>query len=292
MAHGCQHRGTDFWPRNKECSRCLGLPEELCIVRTALARNLLPMAVTSADRCWGQQDFDRVEKAVAHVYTSEGLDPALPLYAFGASSGGEFVGALAGTSTVGREKLKCRIPQIMGISDDTVFSTLGPDGKEATWTAPPTVFIHMPVRDKMTAEGVAMTRMSMRASGVPVAEFHCKPLPITDNFFAERMDNVTLQQSKALSGALRKASLLDVDGQLRADPRREPYVWRQALLQTGVPQALEDSLEADLSGLSEEMNVAWAAHEMCASFASEMLEFCENPAEACKNHGWCDSGQG
>merc|ERR1719331_634378 len=153
LAHGCKHQATDFWPTSV-CSRCLGLPEELEIVRTALARNVLPVAITSKDRktgCWREEDISRVEIAIAHLYKVEGLDAKFPLYAFGASSGGRFVGSLARSEVIAPSKLRCRIPQIMGIDDEVAFT--GPGG--ISWQAPPTLFIHMAERDRHTAASVA-----------------------------------------------------------------------------------------------------------------------------------------
>merc|ERR1711957_575697 len=174
--------------------------------------------------------------------------------------------------------LKCRAPQIMATSDKTSFSATLQDGQQVTWPAPPTLFIHMP-RDERTAARVTPTVERLRKAGVPAAELHCKPLPITDAYFAERIEGVSLEQSAKLAQVLRGAGYLDSDNLLKDDPRGFDE-WVDALQSTGVPQALQDSLERDGSRLNEEMNVAWAMHEMCATFVDEMLDFCEHPPTA------------
>ncbi len=54
--HGCGHGAVDFFPKSAGCPKCIGLAEEVNITRTALARGLALVAVSSADRdgsrCW------------------------------------------------------------------------------------------------------------------------------------------------------------------------------------------------------------------------------------------------
>lgn len=289
LLHGCAHQGTDWWPR-EHCAHCLGLPEEIRILRRVLSRGYMAVAVTSIDResgCWTLPDLDRVEEALAHVYNSEGLASAFPLFAFGASSGGAFVGKLADTAVVGRTLLRCRIPQIMATPGTPRFSTTFQNGEHDSWPAPPTLFIHMPV-DSRTAHRVSTSLDELWAGSVTAAELKCVPLPITDTFFSSRIDGISDRQSQKLANVLRDNGFLDEQGYLREDPRGF-FDWRDALWSTGVPEELDDSLEPDGSKLNEEMNLAWAAHEMCATFVEEMLDFCEKPQATCAKHGWACS---
>ena len=86
LFHGCQHSATDFWSKHSSCATCIGermadalkplrcssviknssqctrlvssagLPEEKRIVRSAVARQYVPVAFSSMDRegsrCW------------------------------------------------------------------------------------------------------------------------------------------------------------------------------------------------------------------------------------------------
>lgn len=65
-----------------------------------------------------------------------------------------------------------------------------------------------------------------------------------------------------------------------------PPPQREAMLTSGVPQALGDELMPDASRLGEEITRAWAFHEMCATHADAMLDFCDDPSRACASHGW------
>merc|ERR550514_2509391 len=85
-AHGCQHSASDFWWSSDEtCSGCLGLPEELRIVKAALSRGLIFVAVSSADRaskCWSGADDARVRAALTHVVSKIPGSEKLPVFAF------------------------------------------------------------------------------------------------------------------------------------------------------------------------------------------------------------------
>jgi hypothetical protein len=56
LAHGCSHGAVDFWPKSSACPKCIGLPEERTIVKAALRRGYMVVAISSMDRansrCW------------------------------------------------------------------------------------------------------------------------------------------------------------------------------------------------------------------------------------------------
>ena len=148
------------------------------------------------------------------------------------------------------------------------------------------MFIHMPEHDRRTAAAVKSKLNDLRGDAILAGELHCMPLPLDDTFFSSRINGISVANSTQLVVALRSSGYLTQEGLLRADPRRPPGSWREALQQSGVPQLLRDSLAADKSALNEEMNRAWASHEMCATFAHEMLEFCDSPLATCQRYGW------
>lgn len=104
VAHGCNHAATDWWPASPRCPTCVGLPEERIIRKAALRRGYAVVAVSSFDRdtqCWhntgspaDSDDLQRLPDVLKAVVKEEGLG-SLPLYAFGASSGGGIVLRLA-----------------------------------------------------------------------------------------------------------------------------------------------------------------------------------------------------
>lgn len=72
---------------------------------------------------------------------------------------------------------------------------------------------------------------------------------------------------------LQQGDALDGEGYLRQDPR--VTTWRE-LLGDLRPSLLGDSLVADVSAISEEMNVAYAMHEITADFMTETINFFES----------------
>merc|ERR1719204_746751 len=100
LAHGCSHGAYDWWPKSEKCSHCIGLPEERTVVKAVLKRGFIALAVTSFDRmskCWQPNvDVPRVQKAIEHVLSGR----TMPIYAFGASSGGTFVIHLGNSDAV------------------------------------------------------------------------------------------------------------------------------------------------------------------------------------------------
>ena len=92
--HGCHHSAKDFFANNTKCTECRGLAQEMVITRTALNKGYVVIAISSFGTCWSKDiDAPRV-KAVLDVFFNDTALSHLPLYAFGASSGGSFVGML------------------------------------------------------------------------------------------------------------------------------------------------------------------------------------------------------
>ena len=123
-------------------------------MKAALSRGLIFVAVSSADRaskCWSGADDARVRAALTHVVSKIPGSEKLPVFAFGASSGGSFVGrlptALKGTNL----SVSCLLPQISALDRGSVksFVSAATEGEKF----PPTVFAHMS-KDSHTASAV------------------------------------------------------------------------------------------------------------------------------------------
>ena len=249
LAHGCNHQGTDFWHASAVCNKCLGLPEEVRIVKAALAANFAVIAVTSIDRdsgCWTfEADAPRVRDAIAAFRTAAGLPGSLPIVALGASSGGAFALQLPAV-------VPCMavVSQIMAIPPNMLPATM-----------PPTLFVHMP-RDQRTASYVHKDVRKLRQAGVAAHELQVHAQRPSKEFFLERIERLTPAAAASLHAALDKAGLLDKHGFLRDDPRRSD--WRGAIRSSAglAQQLLGDSLVGDASAISEALNVAWAMHEI------------------------------
>eukprot|EP00419_Tripos_fusus_P009266 CAMPEP_0172663670 /NCGR_PEP_ID=MMETSP1074-20121228/6087_1 /TAXON_ID=2916 /ORGANISM="Ceratium fusus, Strain PA161109" /LENGTH=423 /DNA_ID=CAMNT_0013479705 /DNA_START=59 /DNA_END=1330 /DNA_ORIENTATION=- len=285
IAHGCMHQATDvFEPEDssgrvfKECStsnfgRCLGLPEEVSLRRTALSRGYVVMAVSGGrgkQSCWSSTaDLARVAKAVHHVLKAEKLPEDTPVLASGASSGGAFVSELAlpltkpGDSAVGgMPHLKCVVTQV---------SSMGP----LSWADGgldrriPILFVHM-ARDGFTWDQVEDDFLILKDQGIRTAKLKVKPHKVDADFLSPCLDKAVAE--KAVRSLQRNGTILDEHGFLTQDARSR--VWVEPI-RMAIQGRSNDTLKADESCISERMNVAWAFHEFTAQFAEEMLDFCE-----------------
>ena len=263
------------------------MPEELAVVDKALARGYAVVAVSSVGRCWSIEDGLRVKSAIDFVLGKKG-NTALagkPVFAFGASSGGAFVGTLPFITPVVdgiiSQISSVRLPKLTDKA--SLSQELRARGGRDNF--PPTVFSHMS-RDEVTSKLVDGAKTYLEGMDVPVRVTKLKPLPIDENFFSERVrvrgrreaaggadgddngtagdegyadkEGIDAETSTKMVAALRGAGLLDPSGYLKEDPRSSD--WRQTL----APMANSDSLRPDESPLSEVLNVAYALHELSA----------------------------
>ena len=119
LAHGCSHSATDWWPTSDSCPKCIGLPVERAVVREALNRSYLVVALSSSDRsskCWSKRDLPFAGQVIDHLYSTV-LDSqwTIPLHLFGASSGGGFVGLFGKRGSLTRPVVASVCIQIMGL---------------------------------------------------------------------------------------------------------------------------------------------------------------------------------
>lgn len=145
LFHGCAHKGVHFFPPSEGCPPCEGLPEDMAIVKSAVAANYNVLAFTSLDRrsgCWSAADVELVTQHLAQVRAHTGLSEAGPLYGIGASSGGSFLLLLA---------LTLRFDAIVPMIASRPAARL-PDPPLVPF--PPTLFVHMS-RDARMAARVA-----------------------------------------------------------------------------------------------------------------------------------------
>jgi len=261
LAHGCSHSGTDWWDKSERCPKCIGLPEEKVIVARLVEEGYVPLAVSSQDRlgsrCWHENDIKPVLQAVKIVREKLGLSTE-PLFAFGASSGGTFV------------------------------SRLGTDPSRGFMVTAPQLLIDAhPTKADERASSIYFTYMARSGSqkmyervveeyrkfGYNIRSRFLSPLPITPTFFADRIESISPKTSSLMVVALQEAELIDESGMLLENPRGSP--WRKCLQKF----AMSDSLVADVSPISEVMNVAFAQHEMSSEFVDEMIDFFKEVAQ-------------
>lgn len=272
LFHGCSHSATDFFPKSASCQSCLGLPEELHIVRKCLARGLSTVAVSSSNRqrkCWQTNrtspdgpDYDRVESALKAAAGHGAFQRDQPLFAVGASSGGYFA-----------TSLKAKYPQLIA-SNSIVAPSATTSHSSHSSSMHPQVFTHMATRDTRTADQVGRDITKIESAKFAALSLAVQPIPITKEFLSIAFLNSGFpwwddKLIEDVHKAITDGGLLDSSGHLVEDPRRSN--WRSVLKH--LADRMNDSLVADRSPLSEELNRAWGAHEMTADRFDETLDF-------------------
>eukprot|EP01036_Dinobryon_divergens_P028192 gene28192-37095_t len=259
LAHGCQHSATDWWPHSQSCPQCIGLPVEREIVLEALRHDILPVALSSSNRahkCWTGRDVPVASRLIAHIYTRYlHSDYSIPLYLLGASSGGSFVGMLAQSKST-KPKVSAICVQIMALNN---YSSL-----------PPSLFVLM-TRDAATLRHVEKNAAHLKDFSI----LRVEEKPITPTFFYDHGQALSKEDSTAVHTALKKAALIGSDSFLTSDPRMSE--WRE-VVKTALPHIVPavDSLEPDLSPISELLNLARAQHEITDDYLHEVFEWFKN----------------
>lgn len=297
VAHGCQHSAGDFFLRSEDCPTCLGLPEERRIVLRALNRGYAVVAISSLDRhtrCWHAAKEDRDLQPVADILAAvQGKEGWMdkPMYALGASSGGAFVLALPLTVDLAGIS-----PQIMGLGEQHLRYVLQhmkdkvlprdehgkpkADGVDPSQLPdrpyPPTFFQHM-IWDKLTVKSVALNMDVLQSQGISVREITVESQPLYPHYFSDRIVGFPQQLSEGIVGTLKEHGLIGAKGYLKRDPRSTARDW-QWLIREKVQGFNEEEwpLQPDESGVHEELNIAYAGHEIISDYVDEMFDWWES----------------
>lgn len=260
--HGCRHSALDFFPKSDGCPDCVGLPEELHIVRLTIKHGFSVIAVSSTtENCWQTNDtaatgtdYTRVETAL-EISTNERVHiSTTPLFAVGISSGGRFATSLTPRFPI------AAVNSIISRSVILVRPNHNP---------PPHVFTHMHVRDDRTAGLIRSDMEEFKQRAIQAREFLVSPQAVTADFLKMAIPGLTEDVSKEIVAALTEKGFLNAEGHVAANPRTSD--WRSAL--ETLKERMSDSLVADASPLSEELNRAYAGHEITSDFFNDVLNF-------------------
>eukprot|EP01004_Peranema_trichophorum_P005505 NODE_4362_length_1179_cov_53.969697_g3853_i0.p1 GENE.NODE_4362_length_1179_cov_53.969697_g3853_i0~~NODE_4362_length_1179_cov_53.969697_g3853_i0.p1 ORF type:complete len:348 (+),score=65.73 NODE_4362_length_1179_cov_53.969697_g3853_i0:58-1101(+) len=259
LAHGCSHSATDFWDKSPNCPSCIGLPEDKALRQGLINSGYAVIAISSQDRegskCWNpEDDIDPVKNGLKSLIQRERMDQ-LPIYGIGISSGGGFVTFLSQSF-----KFDAIEVQIMGTLDEMISKSF-----------PPTLFTHMP-RDSRMANIIHKNMETLKSHAVRSAEIKVHPMPLSPDFFSNRVPEISPPLSAAIYKALVNASYLNEKGFLIEDPRGTK--WRE-VLRKSIPELKDTNMKPDESAIPEVMNVAYARHEIVARFMNERLQWFE-----------------
>ena len=312
LAHGCNHRATDFWPQSSTCGSCVGLPEEVRITQDALdagdadslsiqtragrplhclcslaavpsrqppvaavprLAGLAVVAISSSDEFSRCWHFDADGPTVKRALAQFVAAHGLAHLPLSA------LGASSGGAFVLQlpqlVHLHAVVSQIMAIPPAMLG---GGGGGRAERPFPPTLFVHMK-RDEHTATMAKRCIRKLKADGVSASEIEHAPLRVTARLFSERIRGLAVATAERLHRALLDFWLLDADGFLLHDPRRSG--WREAIAADaalaralpGLAPGEPDTLQPDESPVAEVLNVAWAMHEIMSDHNRATLQW-------------------
>ncbi|KAI5662022.1 hypothetical protein M9H77_21345 [Catharanthus roseus] len=255
LAHGCNGRAANFWDKSPKCPNCVGLPEERLIVLHALARKFAVLAVSSVGRCWSFKEERVVVKEIIEWWVAKQRLQKLPLVALGASSGGYFVSVLAAD---------LRFSSITVMIAEGMF-----DNMDITNSYPPTLFVHMP-KDEARMWKIDKYLSVLRQKGIDVAEIKCMEFPLTPSYLANRIPGIDPATSKELFNLFLDKGYIDKNGYMTNDGRA--IRWKAALQERKI--RLQD--KSLVNHIQEEMNLAFAYHEMTSLQVDQIFEWFES----------------
>ncbi|XP_039121086.1 uncharacterized protein LOC120257867 [Dioscorea cayenensis subsp. rotundata] len=255
IAHGCNGRAANFWDRSPECPNCVGLPEERLIVLQALERKFAVLTVSSLGKCWSfGKEKDSVRWIVKWWIEKHRLEK-LPVVALGASSGGYFVSALAG---------EMKFSGIVIMIAEGVF-----DRMPVSPGYPPTMFVHMP-KDRVRMNLIGKYMEDLRKKGVQVSEVRCLEFPLTPSLLFDRIPGLDESLSVKLFELFREKGFINEEGYMIKDGRATG--WKQALKERDASMVKFELLDH----IQEELNLAFAYHEMTSLQADGMFNWFES----------------
>ena len=134
---------------------------------------------------------------------------------------------------------------------------------------PPTLFVHM-VKDQHISELIHNSIVRLKHENIPVEELKVQSKPITSTFFYDHGKVLNLEDSKKLHLAFIANNYIEkTTYELKDDPRQSQ--WRTIFRKT-LPLN-DDNLIADLSPISELMNLAYGQHEITDEYLDETFAF-------------------
>ncbi|CAN0913925.1 hypothetical protein LINGRAHAP2_LOCUS28226 [Linum grandiflorum] len=254
LAHGCNGKAANFWDKSPTCPNCIGLPEERLLVSNALSRNFAVLAISSRKRCWTfREEMSTVKDIIQRWVREKNLDK-IPVVALGASSGGYFVSALA---------TKMNFSSITIMIAEGVFGAM-----DIPNDYPPTLFVHMP-KDIDRQQKIGMAMEMLKSKGVDVAEVECLDLPLSRGFLAERVPGLDPSVSARLFDLFKGNGFVDEKGYMKRDGRVTR--WKEAVRKSGI--RVEEAL---FQHVQEELNLAFAYHEMTSLPSNDVFKWFES----------------
>eukprot|EP00823_Brevimastigomonas_motovehiculus_P002645 TRINITY_DN1593_c1_g1_i1.p1 TRINITY_DN1593_c1_g1~~TRINITY_DN1593_c1_g1_i1.p1 ORF type:complete len:334 (+),score=47.81 TRINITY_DN1593_c1_g1_i1:39-1040(+) len=272
LFHGCSHSAIDFFQQ----------PEDRYILKQALKARLGVVAFSALDSCWSEtwpvhenRDVIHVQRAVRSFMQNHAHSfGKLPLFGFGASSGGSFVSILARSGALGFTGV---IIQISPGNSLAFRESTSP----SLASFPPTAFIYMKGDlHWASASNINAIAARLKSNHVPVRVYSCSSHPLNPNYFFRRMDadlftGMSESVSERLVDFIRRSNFLSNDLYLQDDPRDSDIIsLLRSHLQSLLPALSSHSIEQLwLPAFFEMLNVAFGRHELTSQHFVSALKF-------------------
>jgi hypothetical protein len=277
LLHACTHTALKFFSSSPStCPNCVGLSEELRIVRLVIASGYIPVAISSIDRmsgCWSAApDVVRIEAVLKHSSMSQfikttrsdsGRNPTSRVIAIGASSGGAFAAEL-----VTRDIVDSALIMVMSLSNDVVTKL---------HKSPKPIYLAPMSRDVGTTKRVMKNYHDLESvrKFIILDTSTCDSFPLTTRYLIERVPGMTTDTGNELISLLKNGGYIDVtNNRFIVDPTNSN--WRTFISPANTTHwKNEFVLTPGYSPLAKALNRAWAFHEYCSETVIPALEFFE-----------------
>ena len=278
LLHACSHSALKFFSPSPQCPGCVGLSEELRIVRLVLERGYTPVAISCIDqrrRCWSEpRDIPRIQHVFKHSLFANYQRSNGRVFSIGASSGGAFAANL-----VNRQMAQAAVVMVMSLSNEEVTKLKN--------NPKPIYFAPMP-RDKATMKRVIQNYQDLHnianSNGnskqkVILDTQTCDSLPVTPSYLIQRVPHMTEEAAISLVSKLKSAGHISLSSNMmNIDPTTSN--WRDIISPTNSTHWLgQFALKPGYSSLAKALHRAWAFHEYCSEVIVPALAFFEQQLE-------------
>ena len=278
LLHACSHSAFKFFSPSQTCINCVGLSEELRIVRLVIEEGYTPIAISSINRvrgCWSmKQDMPRIESVLKYWREEEiqQYDHVVNnnnIFAIGASSGGAFAAEL-----LTRDVVQGALVMVMSLSNNVMQKMKQKQTRKPIYLAP------MP-RDANTMQHVIQNYKecdSIMKEYIVLDKSSCASLPVTIEYLIQRVPGMTVEMGNELIQQLKQAKHIDtISNMLVVDPTKSK--WRDIITSTTKNKThwmdIFD-LTPGYSPLAKALHRAWAFHEYCSEVVVPALRFFES----------------
>ena len=266
--HACTHNGLKLFSPSPTCKECIGLSEEVRMVRFILQRGYTVVSITSSTKngCWSNKDIPKIETVLQH----DKFNTFHRIIAVGASSGGFMAGQL-----LSMQKVQAAIVMIMGLSPQIVskLSSLLDSNN------PPILYFAPMPNDKGTTKRVVDNYNTLSknkpSSSIALDTKTCTSLPVTTQYLLQRVPNLSMPHAEYIHNTLKQNEYIhpstnlflmnptNTPWRILVSPKNETFLFDKYVLTPGY------------SPLAKALHRAWAFHEYCSDVIYPSFDFIE-----------------